>query len=125
MRAGLVTCASEMRQAVRQSGAMDIQPPLKVADGPAPTGVCSRWMGTSPCGAAGTHHVVWDSDMTNGCVCASHTEEIRKNWVYVGLHPYTAACASPGIAIWIEAEDRCVMPEDAAAAEAHASAAIG
>jgi hypothetical protein len=72
-------------------------------------------MGDSPCGAAGTHHVVWDNDMTNGCVCAGHTEEIRQNWVYVGLHPYTAACASPGVAIWIETEDRCVMPGEGGA----------
>jgi hypothetical protein len=96
--------------------AMSIQPPLHEEHGPAPSGVCSRWMGDSPCGAAGTHHVIWDSEMTNGCVCATHTDEIRRNWVYLGLHSYSAACASPGIAIWIEAEDRCVMPGDDRAA---------
>ena len=91
---------------------MTIQPPLYDDLGSAPTGVCSRWMGDSPCGAAGTHHVIWDSEMTNGCVCAAHHEEIRQNWVYVGLHPYTAACAAAGVAVYLVAEDRCVLPDD-------------
>jgi hypothetical protein len=89
---------------------MSIQPPLDVAPGPAPAGVCSRWMGSSPCGAAGTRHVIWDSEMTNGCVCTAHAEEIRRNWVYLGLHPYTVACAAPGRAEWLSGEDRCVLP---------------
>lgn len=95
---------------------MSIQPPIYTEHGPAPTGVCSRWMGDSPCGAAGTHHVIWDSDMTNGCVCAVHHAEIRQNWVYVGLHPYTHACGMPGVAVWVAGEDRCVMPGDDAEA---------
>jgi hypothetical protein len=103
---------------------MDFQPSLKVADGPAPSGVCSRWMGDSPCGAAGTHHVVWDSDMTNGCVCPVHVEEIRANWVYVGLHPYAVACASPGVAVYLVDEDRCVLPEDEAAVEKERADAV-
>jgi hypothetical protein len=78
--------------------------------GPAPTGVCCRWTGDSPCGAAGTHHVVWDSDLTNGCCCAAHTAEARQEWVYIGLHPYTEDCAAftTGAAEWLPAEDRCV-----------------
>ena len=91
---------------------MTIQPPLYDDLGPAPTGVCSRWMGDSPCGATGTHHVVWDSEMNNGCVCAAHREEIRQNWVYVGLHSYDVACAAAGRAVWRPGEDRCVLPED-------------
>jgi len=91
---------------------MSIQPPIYPEHGNAPAGVCSRWMDGSPCGAAGTRHVIWDSEMHNGCVCARHHEEIRQNWVYVGLHPYTAACASPGRAVWVVAEDRCVLPDD-------------
>ncbi len=89
---------------------MSIQPPLHVAPGPAPAGVCSRWMDNSPCGAAGTHHVIWDLEMNNGCVCGTHREEIRQNWVYIGLHPYDAACAAPGRAVWLSGEDRCVLP---------------
>jgi hypothetical protein len=75
-------------------------------------------MGDSPCGAAGTHHVIWDNDMLNGCVCAAHHEEIRLNWVYIGLHPYSVACASPGVGIWLADEDVCVLPspEEACAA---------
>ena len=90
---------------------MSIQPPIYDDLGSAPTGVCSRWMGDSPCGAAGTHHVIWDSEMTNGCVCATHREEIRQNWVYIGLHPYDAACAAAGRAVWVASEDRCVLPD--------------
>jgi hypothetical protein len=91
---------------------MSIQPPILDQHGGAPTGVCSRWMGDSPCGAAGVSHVVWDYEMRNGCLCAAHTAEARQNWVYVGLHPYTAACASPGVAFWLPDEDRCVLPDD-------------
>ena len=90
---------------------MSIQPPIYEDHGPAPTGVCSRWMGGSPCGAAGTHHVIWDSEMTNGCVCMAHHEEIRQNWVYIGLHPYDAACAAAGRSVWRPSEDRCVLPD--------------
>lgn len=87
----------------------DIQPPIYEDLGSAPTGVCSRWMGTSPCGAAGTHHVIWDSDLSNGCVCADHVAEIRTHWVYVGLHPYTSECIAftRGEADWLPNEDRC------------------
>jgi hypothetical protein len=91
-----------------------IQPPIfdDPADGGgAPQGVCGRWLGTAPCGAAGTHHVIWDNDTQNGCICAEHATEIRRRWVYVGLHPYTAACASvrSGRVIWLPSEDRCVI----------------
>ena len=89
---------------------MSIQPPIYDDLGPAPTGVCSRWIGDSPCGAAGTHHVIWDSEMTNGCVCTAHREEIRQNWVYIGLHLYAPACGMPGRAVWVASEDRCVLP---------------
>ena len=90
----------------------DVQPPMFNELGPAPAGVCSRWVDGSPCGAAGTHHVIWDSEMTNGCVCAAHAEEARQNWVYIGLHPYTAACAAAGVAVYLVDEDRCVFPAD-------------
>lgn len=93
---------------------MSIQPPILDGHGPAPTGVCSRWMAVSPCGAAGTWHVIWDSDMTNGCACEAHAAEARRNWVYIGLHPYSAACASPGVAEYLPGEDRCVLPDDEA-----------
>jgi hypothetical protein len=91
---------------------VSIQPPILADLGHAPEGVCSRWMKGSPCGGAGMHHVIWDSEMTNGCVCASHTAEVRENWVYIGLHRYTAACAAPGLAVWLVSEDRCVLPAD-------------
>jgi hypothetical protein len=102
---------------------MGIQPPFYDDIGPAPTGVCSRLMGASPCGAAGTHHVIWDMEMTNGCVCPKHVAEARMNWVFVGLHPYTAACAARR-ATWLPDEDRCVMladPEREAASAAELS----
>jgi hypothetical protein len=89
---------------------MSIQPPFYLERGPAPTGVCSRWLGDSPCGAAGTHHVIWEpADLTNGCVCPVHVAEIRREWVYIGLHPYTADCVAftTGDAMWILSEDRC------------------
>jgi hypothetical protein len=91
----------------------DINPPIYRDRGPAPTGVCCRWMGTSPCGAAGSHHVIWDSNLTNGCVCASHVAEIRQRWVYIGLHPYTADCVAftDGEAEWDASKDRCERPQ--------------
>ena len=89
---------------------VEFQPPIYDDLGKAPAGVCSRWMGDSPCGAAGTSHVVWDSEMSNGCVCADHAEEIRQNWIYVGLHPYAAPCAAAGRAVYRVTEDRCVFP---------------
>lgn len=89
-----------------------IQPPFLPEYGPAPVGVCSRWGGKAPCGAAGSHHVIWDSDLRNGCVCAAHLGEIRKNWVYLGLHPYTADCAAftTGHADWDPGRDCCGSP---------------
>ena len=93
----------------------DIQPPILESLGPAPHGVCSRWMNGSPCGAAGTHHVIWDLEMHNGCVCPAHAAEARCEWVFIGLHPYTVACASPGVAVWLADEDRCVLEGDAPA----------
>lgn len=104
----------------------DIQPPIYKERGPAPTGVCSRWMGTSPCGAAGSHHVIWDSDLTNGCVCPAHVTETRERWVYIGLHPYTADCVAftEGEADWNPSLDRCCRPApDPLAAMAHAEVA--
>jgi hypothetical protein len=97
----------------------EIQPPFYDDDlGPAPTGVCSRWMGDSPCGAAGTHHVIWDSNLTNGCMCQPHVAEARARWVYIGLHPYTSDCVAftVGEADWLPGEDRCaaVTPDPAA-----------
>lgn len=76
-------------------------------------------MGDAPCGAAGTHHVIWDLEMNNGCICAAHREEIRLNWVYIGLHLYDAACAAAGRSFWRPGEDRCVLPgEDRCGSEA-------
>lgn len=103
---------------------MSIQPPMLDDLGPAPTGVCSRWMGRSPCGASATHHVIWDMEMANGAVCAAHTEEARKKWVYVGLHLYTPACAAAGVALWLPDEDRCAFPDDGTEALALALAAL-
>jgi hypothetical protein len=88
-----------------------IQPPFLDHLGPAPAGVCSRWMDGSPCGAAGVFHVIWDYEMRNGCLCDGHAAEARREWAYAGLHPYTAACASPGTAFWLPDEDRCVFPD--------------
>lgn len=89
-----------------------IQPPVfdDEAGNHAPAAVCGRWMNGAPCGAAGSHHVIWDSDMSNGCVCSAHAREIRQHWVFMGLHPYTADCAgtNAGTAVWIAAEDRCI-----------------
>jgi hypothetical protein len=85
-------------------------------------------MDGSPCGAAGTHHIIWDYDMRNGCICAEHAAEARRKWVFIGLHPYTVACASSGPntrAFWLHKEDRCVLPGDdgyAAALAAEAAA---
>jgi hypothetical protein len=88
---------------------MSIQPPFYDDLGPAPTGVCSRWMGDSPCGAAATHHVIWDLDLINGAMCAAHEDEARHRWVWIGLHPYTDDCAAftSGDADWLPGEDRC------------------
>lgn len=90
---------------------VEIQPPFLTGLGPAPSGVCSRWLEDSPCGAAATHHVIWSTDMRNGARCPEHERETRRKWVYVGLHPYTVACAAGGRAEWIEDEDRCVLAE--------------
>ncbi|HEY6493299.1 MAG TPA: hypothetical protein VIZ43_08510 [Trebonia sp.] len=85
----------------------EIQPPILADTGVAPTGACSRWIGDSPCGAAGTHHVIWDLEMHNSCICPAHVSEARERWVFIGLHPYTAACAGPPGAFWLADEDRC------------------
>lgn len=89
----------------------DIQPPILPELGPAPTGVCSRWMGDCPCAAAGTHHVIWDLEMHNSCLCPAHVTEARRDLVFIGLHPYTVACASAGVAVWLADEDRCVFED--------------
>ena len=90
----------------------EIHPPFYGELGPAPTGVCSRWMGDSPCGAAATHHVIWDVDFTNGAMCASHVGEARERWTWIGLHSYTEDCVAftQGRAEWDATQDRCVTP---------------
>lgn len=89
---------------------MNIQPPIYENLGSAPPAVCSRWLGESPCGAAASYHVIWDSGAwNNGAVCPAHVAEIRQHWVYAGLHPYEAACAASGHgAVWLMSEDRCL-----------------
>jgi hypothetical protein len=101
----------------------EIQPPILREHGHAPAGVCSRWLRTSPCGAAATHHVIWDSAMTNGALCGAHEAEARRHWVFIGLHPYDHACASPGVAEWLPDEDRCVLPGSPAEPEPAAASA--
>lgn len=90
----------------------EIQPPILTEHGKAPAAVCARWIGDSPCGAAATAHVIWDSTATaNAAVCKRHEGEIRERWVYAGLHPYDAACAAAGLGAtdvcWFAHEDRC------------------
>jgi hypothetical protein len=99
---------------------MSIHPPFYDEHGPAPAGVCSRWMGDSPCGSAAAYHVIWDYDMINGAVCREHAAEARERWVFIGLHPYTAACGSAGAAVWLPDEDRCMLPGDSAQSAAAA-----
>ncbi len=102
----------------------EIQPPFYDNLGPAPTGVCSRWMGMSPCGAAGDHHVIWGNDLSNGCLCTEHVEEVRQRWVYIGLHPYNSDCVAftKGQAEWNASLDRCCRPASAASVAAAAEA---
>ena len=94
----------------------EFQPRIIKGRGHAPGGVCSRWMDDSPCGAAATHHVIWDYEMHNGCVCPAHADEARKLWVYVGFHPWAGACSAAGVPEWIESEDICVIPGSPAGA---------
>ncbi len=90
---------------------MTIQPPFYDEPGPAPPAVCSRWMDDSPCGSAASHHVIWAAQ-SNGAVCPFHAAEIRRHWVYAGLHRYEPACAASGHgAVWLHADDRCVLPD--------------
>ena len=93
---------------------MSMQPPFYDEPGPAPPAVCSRWMDGSPCGSAASHHVIWDTGgRDNGAVCLLHVAEIRRHWVYAGLHPYESACAASGCgAVWLRADDRCVVPDN-------------
>jgi hypothetical protein len=72
-------------------------------------------MGESPCGAAATHHVIWDVDYTNGAMCAGHVTECRRRWVYIGLHPYIGDCVAftQGRAEWDATQDRGVIPPPA------------
>jgi hypothetical protein len=60
--------------------------------------------------------------MTNGCVCDAHATEARQNWVYIGLHPYTAACAAAGVAVYLVDKDRCVFPADEPSADGNVGA---
>lgn len=89
---------------------MEITPPLYPELGPAPVSVCSRWMGDSPCGAAATWHVIWDVEMSNGAQCDTHAAEARRNWMFVGMHPYSPACAAHGN--WFPDEDVCRVVEE-------------
>lgn len=90
-------------------------PPIYGELGPAPAGVCSRWLGEYPCGAAATHHVIWAdggaNGVANGAVCAGHQAEVRARWAYAGLHPYGPACAASGTQAsrWLPDEDRCEL----------------
>lgn len=85
-----------------------VTPPFPRPDEAAPTGVCARWMGEAPCGAAATMHIIWDLDMRNGPVCPRHDEEARQLWAFIGRHPYEAPCGRQSI--WDPTADRC-LPE--------------
>lgn len=98
-------------------------PPMPIVhpDQAAPAGVCGRWTGTAPCGALAVTHVIWDLDVHNSLVCATHEAEAREA-VHVGLHPYAPAVCSHPAARWYADVDLCAVdyPVDEGAAEAAA-----
>lgn len=108
----------------------DVQPQQLDPDvfGSAPDGVCSRWVGTSPCGALAVSHVVWsyhsDGCLVNGLQCQEHSEEARRSWVYLGLHLYVPAICSHPEARWDSELDACSIPWASAEAVAEARATV-
>lgn len=90
-----------------------ITPPQVRPDEEAPAGVCSRWIGPGPCGAAATSHVIWGNDGQNAAICARHETEARRRWVYLSLHPYQSACTH-GTEHYRTDLDRCVQPAEEA-----------
>jgi hypothetical protein len=94
----------------------EISPPFVDGVGPAPRAVCARWLGTAPCGAYATWHVIWDGAMQNGPVCEEHMAEARQRWVFLDAHPYSPVCGRPG-SLWDSALGACFMPGEATGAE--------
>lgn len=98
-------------EATVRTAQIEIQPTLH---GEAPADVCGRADGTV-CGAPATAHVIWryseGGHVENSLCCATHETEARRTWAYLGLHPYSPACADPRW-VWVDEIDRCVVPED-------------
>lgn len=63
------------------------------------------------CGADATHHIIWTPDMENGLVCDEHLVEARERWTWWAVHAYQPVCSMEG-ARFLEAENRCVSPND-------------
>lgn len=97
----------------------DSIPPL---GGSAPPLVCSRlrtWPDeSSRCPNEATHHVMWNGDGANGLVCEEHRLEAAARWNPMAIHPYEMTCSMPG-ALFIHAENRCVVDEDLLELPAH------
>jgi hypothetical protein len=94
---------------------MSALPPL---GGVAPPLQCNRWMGGTfgggdeiCCGREGKWHIMWTSDLENGICCDDHYQEARARWAFYAAHEYRPDCSMPG-AVYIFAENRCVVDED-------------
>lgn len=96
---------------------MSALPPL---GGIAPPLQCNRWLpgggalgsgDEKHCGREGKWHVIWTADCENGICCHEHYDEVRRLWAYYAAHEYRMECSMPG-AVFIEAENRCVVDED-------------
>ena len=80
----------------------------------APGGVCSRWLGDHNCGKPAVMHIMWTSDMENGCCCAEHNAEAGDQWCFYARHPWQPACSTPG-ALYFHDLNICLLPDDLAA----------
>jgi hypothetical protein len=61
-----------------------------------------------PGGVLAVTHVIWDLDVHNSLVCATHEAEAREA-VHVGLHPYAPAVCSHLAARWYADVDLCAV----------------
>lgn len=84
------------------------KPPLF---GEAPSRFCTRWLGDRNCGKPPVMHVLWDAEMENGMVCATHVHELGSAWAYLQTHELGPDCGMPN-SHWFFDENVCRCVDD-------------
>jgi hypothetical protein len=77
---------------------------------------CTRWLNDHDCGKEAVGHVIWDSTMENGFVCAEHLKELGAIWEYLAVHLVGPDCGMPG-SFFFEEENVCRCPNELLPAE--------